>query len=169
VKNSFSTRIRLVGLAIVIVMLLVLLLTGCANISKILSGCGGAPGSAEIPINLSGANDVGSLHIELVYDPAVIEVTDVKAGKLAQNAFLDSNIQTPGRVIIGIVNSNGIAGSGTVASIAFKSKAKTGTSTLTLENVVANSAEKLQDIRTKVSAGQYNAQSKKVDAPSISF
>jgi hypothetical protein len=35
--------------------------------------------------------------------------------------------------------------------------------------VEAYSAEKLQDIRTQVSAGQYNAQSKKVDAPSISF
>ena len=158
-KNNLSTCIRLAGLAIVITMLLVLPL----------AGCGGAAGSAAIPINLSGANDVGSLHIELVYDPSILEVTGVKAGKLAQNAVLDSNIGTPGRAIIGIVSSNGIAGSGAVASVSFKAKAKTGTSALTLENVEAYSAETLQDKLTQVSAGQYNAQTKKVDAPSISF
>ena len=158
-RNRFSTRIRLVGLAIVIIMLLVLPL----------AGCGGGTGSSTIPINLTGASDVGSLHIELVYDPAIIEVTAVKAGKLAQNAVVDSNILTPGRAIIGVVSSNGIAGSGAVASVAFKSKAKTGSSALTLENVEAYSAETLQDIRAQVSAGQYNAKTKKVDAPSISF
>ncbi len=158
-KNSFSARIRLAGLAIVITMLLVLPL----------AGCGGGAGSAEIPITLNGASDVGSLHIELVYDPAILEVTAVKAGKLAQNAVVDSNIQTPGRAIIGIVSPNGINGSGAVANVAFESKAKTGTSALTLEKVEAYSAETLQDIRTQVSAGQFNAQNRKVDAPSISF
>jgi hypothetical protein len=157
-ENSFWTRTKLAGLAIVIMTLLVLPL----------AACGGA-GSSTIPINLTGASDVGSLHIELVYDPAIIEVTAVKAGKLAQNAVVDSNISAPGRAIIGIVSSNGIAGTGAVASVSFKAKAKTGTSALTLEKVEAYSAEKLQDIMTKVSAGQYNAQSKKVDAPSISF
>jgi hypothetical protein len=157
-NNSFSARIRLAGLTIVITMLLVLSL----------AACGGA-GSTTIPINLTNASDVGSLHIELVYDPAIIEVTAVKAGKLAQNTVVDSNISAPGRAIIGIVSSNGVAGSGAVASVTFKAKAKTGTSALTLENVEAYSAETLQDIRTQVSAGQYNAQTKKVDAPSISF
>jgi len=157
-RNGFSTQIRLAGLAIAITMLLVLPLAGCAG-----------AGSTTIPINLTGASDVGSLHIELVYDPAILEVTAVKAGKLAQNAVVDSNISTPGRAIIGIVSSNGIAGTGAVASVSFKAKAKTGTSALNLEKVEAYSAENLQDLRTQVSAGQYNAQSKKVDAPSISF
>jgi len=157
-KNVFLTHIRLAEMAIVITMLLVLPMAGCAG-----------AGSTTIPINLTNASDVGSLHIELVYDPAIIEVTAVKAGKLAQNAVVDSNILTPGRAIIGIVNSNGINGTGAIVSVSFKAKAKTGTSALTLENVEAYSAEKLQDIRTQVSAGQYNAQSKKVDAPSISF
>jgi len=158
-KNNFSASICLAGLAIVIIMLLVMPL----------AGCGGGAGSSTIPINLTGASDVGSLHIELVYDPAILEVTAVKAGKLAQNAVVDSNILTPGRAIIGIVSSNGIAGTGSVASVSFKAKAKTGSSTLTLENVEAYSAETLQDIRAQVSAGQYNAQTKKVAAPSISF
>ena len=157
-KNGFWMRTRLMWLAIAITMLLVLPL----------AACGGAAAST-ISINLSNASDVGSLHIEMVYDPAIIEVTAVKAGKLAQGAVVDSNISAPGRAIIGIVNANGIAGTGVVASISFKAKAKTGSCALTLENVKAYSAEKLQEIMATVSAGQYNAQSKKVTAPSITF
>jgi hypothetical protein len=157
-KHGFWKSTGLAWLAILIMALLALPMVGC-----------GGAGASTIPINLTNASDVGSLHIELVYDPAILEVTAVKAGKLAQNAVVDSNISTPGRAIIGVVNSNGIAGTGAVASVSFKAKAKTGTSALTLEKVEAYSAEKLQDIITKVSAGQYNAQSKKVDAPSISF
>jgi len=158
-KKRISAVIRLAGLAIVVIMLLVLPA----------AGCGGSVGATEIPINLTGASDVGSLHIELVYDPAIIQVTGVKAGKLAQNAVVDFNITAPGRAVIGIVSSAGITGSGAVASVAFTAKAKTGSSALTLENVEAYSAEKLEDLRTQVSAGQYNAQTKKVNAPSISF
>lgn len=164
-NNCGFTHIKLVGLAMTITILFMLSLTGCSNL---MSGCGGA-GAATIPINLTGASDVGSLHIELVYDPAILEVTAVKAGKLAQNAVVDSNLLAPGRAIIGIVSSNGIAGSGVVVSVSFKAKAKTGSSELTLENVEAYSAETLQDKITQVSAGQYNAQTKKVSAPSISF
>ena len=150
---------RLTGLAIFIIILLVLPL----------AACGGSAGSSTIPINLTDASDVGSLHIELVYDAAVIQVTGVKAGKLALNAVVDSNTGTPGRAIIGIVSSAGIAGSGAVVSVAFTSKAKTGTCALTLENVEAYSAETLQDKLTHVSAGQYDAKTRKVGAPSISF
>ena len=157
-KNGFWIRTRLTWLAIVIMMLLVLPLTAC-----------GGAGASAISINLTNANDVGSLHIELVYDPAIIEVTAVKAGKLAQGAVVDSNISAPGRAIIGIVNANGIAGTGVVASVSFKAKAKTGSSALTLENVKAYSAEKLQEIVATVSAGQYDTKSKKVTAPSITF
>ena len=158
-KKRISAVIRLAGLAIVVIMLLVLPA----------AGCDGSVGATEIPINLTGASDVGSLHIELVYDPAIIQVTGVKAGKLAQNAVVDSNITAPGRAVIGIVSSAGITGSGAVASVAFTAKAKTGSSALTLENVEAYSAEKLQEIMTTVSAGQYDTKSKKVTAPSITF
>jgi hypothetical protein len=133
-----------------------------------MAACGGA-GASTIPINLTNASDVGGLHIELVYDPAIIEVTAVKVGKLAQGASVDSNISAPGRTIIGIINSDGIAGTGVIANVSFKAKAKTGTGALTLENVKAYSAEKLQEIVATVSAGQYDAKSKKVTAPSITF
>jgi len=167
-KNEFSAR-QYFPTLIIILILLVLPLAGCSTLSKLLGGCGGGAGTAQIPVNLSGASGVGSLHIELVYDSAILEVTAVKAGKLAQNAVVDFNIQTPGRAIIGIVSSNGISGSGAVASIAFKSKAKSGTSALTLDKVEAYSADTLQDMRTQVSAGQFNARDRSFNAPSITF
>jgi hypothetical protein len=126
-------------------------------------------GIADIPVNLKDAGNVGGLSFDLVYDPAVLEVTAVKAGTLAQNALIDSNTKTPGHLIIGIVSSSSINGSGAVANVTFKSKATTGTSTLTLEKVEAYSADKLQDIRTQVSAGQFNAKDSSSIAPSISF
>jgi hypothetical protein len=158
--HGFSTRTRLAWLAIVIVMLLVLPLTAC----------GGAGGASTIPINLTGASGLGSLHIELVYDPAIIEVTAVKAGTLAKGMSFDSNITAPGRAIIGLMGSKGITGTGAVANVSFKAKAKTGTGALTLEKVTAyDTTKEMVDIKTTVSAGQYDAKSKKVTAPSISF
>jgi len=156
-KNKFSAR-QYIPTLIIILLLLVLPL----------AGCGGA-GTDVIPVNLSGANGVGSLHIELVYNSAILEVTAVKAGKLAQNAVIDFNIQTPGRAIIGIVSSNGINGTGAVANIAFKSKAKSGKCALTLDKVEAYNADTLQDMRTQVSAGQFNARDRSINAPSITF
>jgi hypothetical protein len=175
-EKDFSPSVCLSRLAIVILTLLVLSFSGCVN-----GGAGTTEiptnqsdgnvnvGITEIPVNLSGAINVGSLHIEVVYDSSILEITAVKAGKLAQNALVDSTITTPGRAIIGILSSNGISGSGAIASIDFKSKAKAGTSALTLEKVEAYSADKLQAIRTQVSAGEFNAKDSSFNAPSISF
>ena len=191
-KKGFSANIWLTGLAIVITTLLVLPFWGCsagdagtttapANqnsgsgdavppVSPATQNAGiGNARPTEIPINLKGASNMGGLSFDLVYDPAILEVTTVKAGTLAQNALIDSNTKTPGHVIIGIVSSNGINGSGAVATVTFKSKAKTGTSALTLEKVEAYSADKLQDMRTQVSAGQFNAKDNSSNAPTISF
>ena len=152
--------------SVLIVILLMLSLSGCVNLVK--SG-GGSTGAIEIPVNLNGANGVGSLHIELVYDSSILEVTSVKTGKIAQNAVLDFNISAPGRVIIGIVSPNGINGSGAVAGVVIKAKAKSGSSSLKLEQVEAYSAEKLQDMKTQLSDGQFNAANRNLTAPAITF
>lgn len=191
-KKGFSASRWLPKLAIVVMTLLVLPFFGCSAgdagtatapvnqnsgggaavtpVSPATQNAGvGNAGPSEIPVNLKGASNVGGLSFDLVYDPAVLEVTAVKAGTLAQNAIIDSNTKSPGHVIIGIVSSNGINGSGTVANVTFRSKATTGTSTLTLEKIEAYSADNLQDMRTKVSAGQFNAKDQSFNAPSISF
>ena len=76
----------------------------------IMVGCGGgdatsdngtpAEGSLQIPVNFSGADNVGSIHMELVYDSLILKATDVKAGSLIRNGVVEANTDTPGRAVI---------------------------------------------------------------------
>jgi len=102
---------------------------------------------------VKNADGVGALHIELVYDASALEAVKVKAGKLAKNAMMESNLKTPGRVIIGIVEAEGITGDGTVATVTFKSKSKSAQTALTLENVQAHSAETLHELVAETTPG----------------
>lgn len=75
----------------------------------------------SVPIQLSGANGLGAVHLEMTYDPAVLTAQEVTKGALAgNNALMESNIKEPGRVVIGIVSLDGITGDGTLASVNFK-------------------------------------------------
>ena len=67
---------------LVLMLVVALGLGGCNLIPKSTTGGGG------VPINLQGASNVGSLHIELVYDSAELEATGVKAGKQGRNAVI---------------------------------------------------------------------------------
>jgi len=117
----------------------------------------GAPGQrAEVPIEVMEASNVGSLHIELVYDPAVLQPVEVKNGALAGGAFLDKNLNIPGRVVLGLITTQGINGNGEIAVVVFDVPGKDGaTSALTLENVRANDATTLADIPTAVENGTF--------------
>jgi len=148
---------------LVLMLVVVLVLGGCNLIPK------STTGEVGMPINLQGASNVGSLHIELVYDSAMLEATGVKAGKLGRNAVIESNLETLGRVIIGIIDASGINGDGSVVTVSFKAKGKEGTSSLTLENLEANDAETLYDIITKASPGEFTAKDNSFTAPAITF
>ena len=82
------------------------------------------------------------MHVELVYDAAVLQPAEVKRGGLAQQAQLfDGNFATPARVIIGLATTMPINGDGTLALVTFKVMGQKGdTSALRLENTTANDA-----------------------------
>ncbi len=122
----------------------------------------------KVPINLEDASNVGSLHIELVYGPSVLEVKKVEAGNLAQNAMIESNLGIPGRVIIGIIDATGINGDGSVVVVSFEIVGE-GSSYLTLENPEAYAAETLSSIMTTVTVGSYQVDGNKVTPPVIAF
>lgn len=128
-----------------------------------------APQEVTVPVNLKGARNVGSLQIELVYNSAVLEAKEVKAGELAKNAMIEYNMKTPGRLTVGIVDAVGINGSGSVATVLFKIIDKGGTSPITLEKIEANDATSLIDIPTKASAGSFVARDQSFTAPVISL
>jgi hypothetical protein len=103
----------------------------------------GAKGSTvEVPINLEGASEVGSMDIVLNYDANVLSAVDVEAGALGKNALIESNTARDGEVIIALADSSGINGDGTVASVTFEviGDAST-TSYLTLEEVLVHNLD----------------------------
>ena len=121
----------------------------------------------KVPINLENASNVGSLQIELSYDTSVLQTTKVEAEELGKNAMIEFNMDTPGYIIIGIVDSSGINGSGSVVSISFDVLEKDTASSLTIINAAAHDVNTLVDLPTSLTQGSFAAGD--VSPPSISF
>jgi hypothetical protein len=143
---------------VVVGLILVLALLGVA-------GCGGNS-KVDVPINLEAATNVGSLHLELTYDTTVLQAVGVKSGELAEKATIESNLENQGKVIIGIIDANGISGDGVVATVSFNIIGD-GTSNLALDNVNAYDANTLQDLATEVSSGNFVRADSSVTSPTI--
>ena len=159
----------IIGLVIVVILVVVLVIA--------LGGGGGGDdddngevaGEVNVPVNLQGASNVGSISIELAYDSTVLEATEVAAGELAGNAMMEYNIQNPGRVIIGIIDSSGINGDGAVAVISFDVVDEEETSTLALAEVLTHDATTLVDIINETSDGGFAAEGTSIIAPAVIF
>ena len=151
------------GLVIIIILVVVLVI--------VLAGSGGGDGDGDVavPINVQGASNVGSFSIELTYDSTVLEVTGVESGELASNAMMEYNIDNPGLVVIGIVDSSGINGDGAIAEIGFDVIDNEGTSPLILEAVETHDATTLIDIISETSNGSYNGEGDNIASPAIRF
>ena len=130
---------------------------------------GGLQQGAMVPVDLRGAKNLGSLQIELGYDPAVLEATEVRAGELAKNAMVEYNLTAPGRLAVGVIDAAGINGNGSVVTVSFKVLDKGGTSPITLERIEANDSTTLVDIPCKASAGEFVASGGSFTAPVISL
>lgn len=128
------------------------------------------PQEVSIPINAEDASNIGALHLELVYDPTVLEPIEVQKGMLAGNAMLESNIDVPGRVVIGMIDASGISGNGSLAVISFRVVGTNGmTSALTLEKLAAHDATTLIDVLTKATPGSFIVKDRSFTAPIIHF
>jgi hypothetical protein len=106
---------------VLVVLLCFLSFGSAAGLTVSMSNTTGAKGSTvEVPIDLEGATEVGSMDIVLNYDADALSAVVVEAGKLGKNALIESNTAREGEVIIGLADSSGINGGGTVASVAFE-------------------------------------------------
>ncbi len=129
-----------------------------------------APASVDVPIHLTGANNVGSLEFVLVYDPEVLQVSSVAPDVLANAAVIGSNALVPGRVWVGIADARGIDGSGSVATVTFDIVGRQqGRSALTLKEVVAHDATSLLDILSDATAGEYTIDGHNATGPTLVF
>jgi hypothetical protein len=124
----------------------------------------------EVPVNIEGAASVGSLHFELVYDVAVLRAIEVKNGKVLGDAMLEYSVATPGRVVVGIIDSEGFSGDGPLVLVSFQRKGDAEmTVPLELENVVAYDAVRITEITITDSAGSFTAGDGTFKAPTLRF
>ncbi|GEM_PF-2251664 len=72
----------------------------------------------QIPVKVKNANGIGSMNIELEY-PNIFEAVDVVPGSLTQNSLFEYNIKN-GRISVGVVDTNGITGDGSLLYVRFK-------------------------------------------------
>ncbi len=157
-------------IAAVIVTLLLLLLLAAALFWFLQGGGLSVGGDIEVPIKVTGAVDIGALGIELSYDPAVIEAIEVSAGPLAAGGMLQSNLETPGRVMIGLISTAGISGDDIVATVTLRPvSGGGGSSPLLLTNIEAYHVETERELQSVVQAGKYVAPGQQVTPPSLSF
>ena len=142
-------------------------LIGVIIVATAVIGCGKPDKEVDVAVNLQNASNVGSLQIEISYDASVLQVMQVEAEELGENALIESNLDNPGGIVIGIVDSSGINGSGPVVSITFDVLEKDGSSYLTIENATAHDVNTLVDLPANLTQGEFTAG--EVSPPTISF
>ena len=124
----------------------------------------------SVPILATRADNVGSLEFVLVYDPAKVEPDQVERGLLSEHALIDSSSPSPGRLWTGIIDINGMTGSGPVAVAKFKVRDDIdGNMPLSLESIAAYDANTLVDIVTKTTPGKFNINAAGTMSPILTF
>ena len=124
----------------------------------------------SVPILATRAANVGSLEFVLVYDPAKLEFAQVERGLLSGDALIDSSSSEPGRLWAGIIDIQGINGSGPVAVVKFQVRdGVSGAMPLSLENIAAFDASTLVDIVTGTTAGEFNVTEIHPLSPIVTF
>ena len=124
----------------------------------------------SVPVLATRANNVGSLEFVLVYDPAKLELAQVERGLLSGDALIDYSSPGPGRLWAGIIDINGMDGSGPVAVVKFKVRDNVGgTMPLSLESISAYDANTLVDILTTTTPGEFTGAGLTPLSPIVTF
>ena len=124
----------------------------------------------SVPILATRAANVGSLEFVLVYDSAKLEFAQVERGLLSGDALIDSSSSEPGRLWAGIIDMEGINGSGPVATVKFRVlDGVSGAMPLSLESIAAFDANTLVDIVTGTTAGEFNVTELHPLSPIVTF
>lgn len=136
------------------------------------SGAGSAVptinGTGVVPLTVLGASEVGSLHVELVYDAASLEVVGVQWGQLPTDALFEYSTQQ-GRVTLGIVAPSGLGANQSLAVVSFRAvqSSATGQSPLYVENMVAHHSSSLVEMPSSASGGSVDLATMTVAAPTM--
>jgi hypothetical protein len=143
----------------ILLFILLIMVAGCIKI-------GGA--SIQIPVNVTGDSNAGSLQFELIYDAAVLQATAVKSNLAGSDVLFEFNTDIPGRVVIGIVDDRGITGDLKVVTVTFNALKDKGSCPLEIKNAAAYQVDTLKRLPVSTISGQYNGKGD-FTAPAISF
>ena len=125
----------------------------------------------QVPVQLRGAQDVGSLYVELDYDPAAVEIVSFDFAALPASTLVDHGLE-PGTVSIGVVTSGGLTGDWVIAFITCRraaGAASSGDTAIAVSELQAHSALDLAEVLANGSNGHVNLTSLAVSAPTITF
>ncbi len=130
------------------------------------------PGPSVVTtIPVLGENVAGliTLHLELVYDPDVLTPTEVILAPGLSDALLEYAVDSPGRLVVGLIEPRGYTGDGALMQIVFEVGQTDEASPLELERLEAFGGESFIDIPTTPREGVYRAAENEFDAPVIVF
>jgi hypothetical protein len=113
----------------------------------------GVGAKAEIPVKVSGALNLGAMDIVITYDPAVLQFSRADLGEISTNGIIEENSATPGTVKIGLVDTKGISGDGTLIKLQYNVIGKSGATTQVKPQVSGAWNLDLVDIQTTNSGG----------------
>jgi hypothetical protein len=157
IKLPGKSLLFVVAGVLVVLIIIVVLVTTSTRIIEI-----------KVPINITGANNIGSLHFELIYDRETLTPISVQRGTLTGDALFSYSIDTPGDVIVGMVSSKGISGDGPLATIIFRTTGKgKANQVLSVENTAAYDSNSLQEIISSTISGSFKSGDNSFIPPSI--
>ena len=127
------------------------------------------PSDFEVPINLRNAHDIGCLQLELTYDPELLKVLEVIEGDLSSTMMVEFNTDSPGRVVIGIVDEEGINGDVLAATVKFEVLQRGTPCTLSIANAVAYDVATLNTVPSSSTPGAFEGDADSVTFPVLMF
>lgn len=148
-----------------IISILIFCLCSCTSESN--DGSYIEDGVLRVPIEVKQAENIGSLMIQLSYDPDVMSALEVKSSQLTTNSMIEYNTEIPGLVLVGIVDAEGINGDGAIAEISFDIIQNTETTLILIDQLEAYDVETLIDVQFITNHGIYSFEDDTLVIPTL--
>jgi hypothetical protein len=121
----------------------------------------------KAPIKVKDAAGVGSVQMDLVFDPKVVEVMAVEAGGLLSNGMVEFNVSQD-RCKIAFVSSDPVTGAGDLLTMTLRLRDDPGVkSPLIAQNVQAWENENLQPMNVTVAEGKVRVEGQAGGLPGL--
>jgi hypothetical protein len=125
----------------------------------------------QVPVQLRGAEGVGSLYVELAYDPSAVEIVSFDFAALPASTLSDYG-EGQGTVSIGVVTAGGLSGDWVIAFITCRraeGAPNSGQSAIAVAEIQAHSATDLSEVLANGTNGHVDLGSLAVSGPTITF